>query len=77
MSSDQTPSTVSLNTDRFFPKLRKNRKLECRWGVSYYDALQKAVFANDQAPYIPAEPPQSIKEEIDKTGYVCIQCKDW
>lgn len=68
---------IPYRNDKFQPKLGKNRKPEHRWSAQYYDAVNKAVFANQCTPYMPTEPPQSIKEDIDKTGYVCKQCRDW
>ncbi|XP_076629211.1 uncharacterized protein LOC143345722 [Colletes latitarsis] len=59
------------------PRLRKNRRIETRWGVKYYTALRNAVFLK-APPYVPEEPPPSLKEHVTEhdTLYMCTQCKD-
>ncbi|XP_076673308.1 uncharacterized protein LOC143371720 isoform X2 [Andrena cerasifolii] len=60
------------------PKLRKNQRLETRWGVKYYTAVRDAVFVTQALPYVPTEPPPSFKEHasVCDTLYMCAQCKD-
>ncbi|CAL1677913.1 unnamed protein product [Lasius platythorax] len=60
------------------PKLRKNRRIENRWGVMYQVAVEDAVFGKKYSPYMPTEPPASLSEEIMESDplYVCKQCKD-
>lgn len=61
------------------PKLRKNRRIENRWGVMYQVAVEDAVFGKKYSPYMPTEPPASLSEEIMESDplYMCKQCKDW
>lgn len=61
------------------PKLRKNRRIETRWGVKYYTAVKNAVFITHKQPYVPTVPPPSLKEHVPEceTLYMCTQCKDW
>ncbi|XP_076239300.1 uncharacterized protein LOC143182277 [Calliopsis andreniformis] len=60
------------------PKLRKNRRIETRWGVKYYTAVRDVVFVTQAHPYVPAEPPPSLKQHASpcETLYICAQCKD-
>ncbi|OAD55222.1 hypothetical protein WN48_04979 [Eufriesea mexicana] len=60
------------------PKLRKNRRIETRWGVKYYTAVKNAVFITQTQPYVPTVPPPSLKEYVPEreTLYMCTQCKD-
>ncbi|XP_076175117.1 uncharacterized protein LOC143150592 isoform X2 [Ptiloglossa arizonensis] len=70
--------TVICNKQNLMPKLRKNRRIETRWGVKYYTAVRNAVFLMKAPPYVPAEPPPSLKEHVSEydTLYMCAQCKD-
>ncbi|XP_076766878.1 uncharacterized protein LOC143433403 [Xylocopa sonorina] len=60
------------------PKLRKNRRIETRWGVKYYTAVKNAVFLTQAQPYVPTAPPPSMRNYIPEceTRYMCTQCKD-
>nr|XP_033338062.1 uncharacterized protein LOC117227159 [Megalopta genalis] len=60
------------------PRLRKERGLKTGWGVQYYAAVRNAVFIIRTPPYVPPEPPPSIKRHDSEsdTLYVCPQCKD-
>ncbi|XP_053978236.1 uncharacterized protein LOC128876139 [Hylaeus volcanicus] len=60
------------------PSLRKNRRIETRWGVKYYTAVRNAVFLTKAPPYVPPEPPPSLRENVSdhETLYMCTQCKD-
>lgn len=71
--------TVICNKQNLMPKLRKNRRIETRWGVKYYTAVRDAVFVTQAPPYVPAEPPPFLREHasVCDTLYVCSQCKDW
>lgn len=61
------------------PKLRKNRKVENRWGLQYEISVQYAAFGRQCLPYMPTESPVPLSEEIVESEplYVCEQCKDW
>lgn len=61
------------------PRLRKNQRLEKRWGDTYYAAVREAVFNVHTSTYTPAEPPPSLRNETDDCEplYVCKQCNDW
>ncbi|XP_043276572.1 uncharacterized protein [Venturia canescens] len=76
LSQDPPVNPTKSKEDLPIPRLKKNKKLESRWGIGYYDAINKAVFNTDYTPYMPSEPPASIKKDVDKTGYVCKQCRD-
>ncbi|XP_011148454.1 uncharacterized protein LOC105188607 isoform X2 [Harpegnathos saltator] len=60
------------------PRLRKNRKIENRWGLQYEISVQYAAFGRQCLPYMPTEPPASLSEEVVESEplYVCKQCKD-
>ncbi|XP_012286471.1 uncharacterized protein LOC105703005 isoform X2 [Orussus abietinus] len=60
------------------PRLRKNKRLQYRWGVKYYAAVRETVFSMRSSPYMPAEPPPGLREEgVDSEPlYVCKQCRD-
>ncbi|CAK9821093.1 Zinc finger protein 687 [Anthophora plagiata] len=60
------------------PKLRKNRRIGTRWGLKYYTAVKNAVFLTQALPYVPREPPPTVKECVPQceTLYMCTQCKD-
>lgn len=70
-TSTKPPCTV--------PRLRKNRKIENRWGSQYQIAAQFAVLGRQCYPYVPTERPASLSEEIVESEplYVCKYCKDW
>ncbi|XP_067210682.1 uncharacterized protein [Linepithema humile] len=59
-------------------KLRKNRRIDNRWGSQYFVAVHDTVFGLQHLPYMPMEPPASLSEEIVESDplYVCKQCKD-
>lgn len=65
-------------TNDIRPKLRKNRRIENKWGAMYQVIIEEAVFGKF-SPYMPTEPPASLSEEIVELDplYVCKQCKDW
>ncbi|XP_014468347.1 PREDICTED: uncharacterized protein LOC106741150 isoform X2 [Dinoponera quadriceps] len=60
------------------PILRKNRRVENRWGLQYEVSVQYAAFGRQCVPYMPTEPPASLSEEImgSEPLYVCEECKD-
>ncbi|XP_076297719.1 uncharacterized protein LOC143217385 [Lasioglossum baleicum] len=60
------------------PRLRRDRGPKTRWGVQYYAALRNAVFMIRTPPYVPPEPPPSLKKHDTELGtlYACPQCKD-
>ncbi|XP_032666009.1 uncharacterized protein LOC116841773 isoform X2 [Odontomachus brunneus] len=60
------------------PKLRKNRRIENRWGLQYEISVQYAAFGRQCLPYMPTESPVPLSEEIVESEplYVCEQCKD-
>lgn len=60
-------------------KLRKNRRIDSRWGAQYFVAVNDTVFGLQRLPYMPMEPPASLSEEIVESDplHVCKQCKDW
>ncbi|XP_046472070.1 uncharacterized protein [Neodiprion pinetum] len=60
------------------PRLRRNKRLENKWGQKYYTTLNEAVFMQQSIPYMPAEPPASLQNEADDCHplYVCTQCND-
>lgn len=62
----------------FVPKLRKNKRLDNRWGLRYYLAVKEAVFASRTSPYMPSEPPLPLSEDDGDSQplYVCKQCRD-
>lgn len=61
------------------PKLRKNRRIETKWGVKYYTAVKNAVFVTQAPSYVPKEPPLTLREHVSEyeTLHMCAQCKDW
>ncbi|XP_029159345.1 uncharacterized protein LOC114931463 isoform X2 [Nylanderia fulva] len=71
----QISTDVTIDSNR--PKLRKNRKVENKWGSLYQIIVDDAVFGY-YSPYMPTEPPASLSEEIVESDplYVCKQCKD-
>ncbi|XP_017891692.1 uncharacterized protein LOC108631950 isoform X2 [Ceratina calcarata] len=61
------------------PRLRRNRRIETRWGVKYYAAVKNAVFISSQAhAYVPPPPPLTVKECFPECEnlYMCTQCQD-
>lgn len=60
-------------------KLRKNRRIDNKWGPQYFLAVNNTVFTLQHSPYMPVEPPASLSEEIVESDplHVCKQCKDW
>ncbi|XP_012147459.2 uncharacterized protein LOC100877784 [Megachile rotundata] len=73
-----TVNTVTCNKQNLMPKLRKNRRIETKWGVNYYTAVKNAVFVIQAPSYVPKEPPLSLKEHGSEceTLLMCAQCKD-
>ncbi|KAG7213365.1 hypothetical protein KM043_002660 [Ampulex compressa] len=73
-------TTVALrcSNQKFLAKLRKNRRLELRWGNDYHAAIRDAVFALQSSPYVPSKLPPYLTQGGSQTDqlYVCKQCKD-
>nr|XP_034174704.1 uncharacterized protein LOC117601695 [Osmia lignaria] len=73
-----TVNTVTCNKQNLMPKLRKNRRIETKWGVKYYTAVKNAVFVTQAPSYVPKEPPLTLREHVSEyeTLHMCAQCKD-
>ena len=71
------PDSQCANKTRL--KLRKNRRIENKWGLMYCAAVEDAVFGQPCPSYMPTEPSASLSEEIVECDplYICEQCKDW
>ncbi|XP_046738091.1 uncharacterized protein LOC124406650 isoform X2 [Diprion similis] len=60
------------------PRLRRNKRLETKWGQKYYTTVNEAVFMQQSIPYMPAEPPASLHDEVADCQplYACAECND-
>ncbi|XP_012253646.2 uncharacterized protein LOC105684674 isoform X2 [Athalia rosae] len=78
MMGEDTPAASTKPTPVAVPKLRKNKRIEKRWGQRYYTTVKEAVFMLRSSPYMPAEPPPILRSDADdyQPLYVCKQCRD-
>ncbi|KAK2579528.1 hypothetical protein KPH14_010831 [Odynerus spinipes] len=58
--------------------LRNTRRIYNKWGLKYHAAVRDAVFGMHSIPFVPLEPPASLKCNSGESDlvYVCQQCKD-
>lgn len=58
--------------------LRNTHRIYNKWGLKYHAAVRDAVFGRHSIPFVPLEPPASLKYNSGEPDlvYVCQQCKD-
>ncbi|XP_066594701.1 uncharacterized protein [Prorops nasuta] len=75
MEASDLPETNGLN---HLPILRRNHRIEEKWGLDYHYAVRDAVFCQKVLPYTPLEPTPALSEQIGESEplYTCEECRD-